>query len=91
MAKSVKNKKSSDELDSTYVLKIVLYLIVGSQWLKITTKTGMQIPIPLGALFGLLFAAHDHFRIDRKIEYAVLLVAMFVGFWVPLGLELIFH
>ncbi|MGA3150213.1 MAG: hypothetical protein ABSD10_01165 [Candidatus Saccharimonadales bacterium] len=85
------NKTAKQEPDSLYILKLVLYLIVGSQWFKIETKTGAQIPIPYGALLGLLFAAHDHFRIDRKIEYALLLVAMFVGFWVPIGLVLTLH
>jgi hypothetical protein len=78
-------KNQNQELDSVYLLKLVMYLIVGSQWLKIVTKSGVQIPIPVGAIVGIMFAAHDHFRIDRKIEYAVLLVAMFIGFWVPLG------
>jgi len=84
-------EKRNPEQDSTYFLKLVLYLIVGSQWLKIVLDSGWQIPIPVGALIGLLFAAHDHFSIDRKIEYAVLLVAMFVGFWVPLGAVLEIH
>ncbi len=87
----VKTQPSSEEPDALYVLKIVLYLIVGSQWLKIETRSGAQIPIPYGALIGLIFAMHDHFRIDRKVEYAVLLVAMFVGFWVPIGLSVTFH
>lgn len=87
MAKPGKNQ----EFDSAYLLKIVLYLIIGSQWLKIVSAGGVQIPIPVGAVVGVLFAAHDHFRIDRKIEYAVLLVAMFIGFWVPLGAVLQLH
>ena len=87
----VKTQPSSEEPHALYVLKIVLYLIVGSQWLKIETRSGAQIPIPYGALIGLIFAMHDHFRIDRKVEYAVLLVAMFVGFWVPIGLSVTFH
>jgi len=49
----------------------------------------MTIPIPYGALIGLVFVGHDHFKIDRKIEYALLLVAMFVGFWLPMGFELV--
>ena len=86
------NKKTKkQEPDSLFILKIVLYLIIGSQWLKIETKAGAEIPIPYGALIGLLFAAHDHFKIDRKIEFATLLVAMFVGFWVPIGLVLTFN
>jgi hypothetical protein len=86
-----KNKKTTSELDGVYILKLVLYLLVGSQWLHLTIKSGTQVQIPLGALIGLLFAAHEHFRIDRKIEYAVLLVAMFVGYWLPMGLDLTFH
>lgn len=86
-----KNKSSNREPDYLYILKLLLYLIVGSQWLKIQTKSGPQISIPYGALVGLLFAMHDHFRIDRKIEYALLLVAMFIGFWVPIGLQLTFN
>jgi uncharacterized transporter YbjL len=84
-------KKKSAELDSVYLLKLVLYMVVGAQWLKIETKSGGQIPIPVGALIGVLFAAHEHFKIDRKIEYAVLLIAMFIGFWVPVGLVLSFN
>ena len=83
-----KRKSSNQELDSIYVLKLVMYLIIGSQWLKIVSHSGVQIPIPVGALIALLFATHDHFSIDRKVEYAVILVAMFIGFWVPLGLQL---
>lgn len=86
-----KNTDENQELDSAYVLKLVLYLVLGSQWLRIITQGGTEIPIPAGALLGLLFIAHDHFKIDRKVEYAVLLVAMFVGFWLPMGLELAFH
>lgn len=78
----------SDGFDSVYLLKLILYLFLGSQWLKIVTASGMQIPIPVGALLGVLFAAHEHFRIDRKIEYAVLMVAMFAGFWLSLGVTL---
>lgn len=78
--------RSGTELDSVYVLKLVLFLMLGSQWLYISERGVGQIPIPVGAILGLFFAMHDHFQIDRKVEYAVLLVAMFVGFWLPMGL-----
>lgn len=81
-----KKKASKPETDSTYFLKLVLYLIVGSMWIKITKSDTTQIPIPVGLLIGLLFTAHEHFKIDRKIEYALLLVAMLIGFWAPIGL-----
>lgn len=86
-----KDRQPPTELDSVYVLKLVLYLVLGAQWLRIVTVGGTEIPVPVGALIGLLFIAHDHFKIDRKVEYAVLLVAMFVGFWLPMGLDLKFN
>lgn len=88
MAKKTKTRKSktaSVEADSTYLLKLVLYVIIGSQWLRITSSSG-EIPIPVGFIFGLLFSMHEHFKVDRKIEYAVLLMAMFIGFWLPMGI-----
>jgi hypothetical protein len=80
-------RRAVTELDSVYFLKLVLYLIVGAQWLRFENATGStQIPIPVGFLVGLLFAAHDHFKIDRKIEFAVLLTSMLVGFWSQVGI-----
>jgi hypothetical protein len=90
MAKS-KSSKSSDSItqtnepDSAFILKVVLYLMVSSVWLNVYTSATHRIPLPVGALVALLFASHDHFRIDRKIEYAIILIAMFVGYWVPVG------
>lgn len=82
-----KNKHAKDkELDSAYVLKLALYMVLGSLWLKITSGDTLQFPVPVGLVAGLIFVSHEHFRIDRKIEYAVLLIAMFVGFWLPIGL-----
>jgi len=90
MKKSIKVTKrpALQEKDSTYMLKIVLYLIIGSQWLRITTGLN-ELPIPVGFIIGMLFSRHDHFIIDRKIEYAVLLMAAFIGFWIPMGINLI--
>lgn len=79
-------KRNKTETDSAYFLKLVLYVIMGSLWIKITKGDGMQIPIPVGFIVGLIFTTHEHFKIDRKIEYAVLLIAMLIGFWAPIGL-----
>lgn len=78
----------AQEADSIYILKLVLYLILGSQWLRIT-KGSMTIPLPLGLIVGLLFARTERFSLDRKIQYAILLLAMFIGFWLPIGLEIV--
>jgi hypothetical protein len=85
--RTTKSKAVAVEPDGAFFLKLVLYLIVGSQWLDFERAgTNTVIPVPVGLLVGLLFAMHDHFQIDRKIEYALLLIAMFVGFWAQIGL-----
>ena len=90
-AASLNKKRLSatvNETDSTYVLKLVLYMIIGSQWLMISHGSS-QYPLPLGFVIGILFSMHDHFQIDRKIEYAVLLMSVFIGFWIPMGVNII--
>ncbi|MDO8265448.1 MAG: hypothetical protein Q7T41_00730 [Candidatus Saccharibacteria bacterium] len=84
--KTSKISKKQTEQDSAYFLKLVMYLIIGSQWVRIESLPDWSIPIPAGLFIGLWFASKDHFKMDRKIEYALLLVAMFVSFWLPLGL-----
>jgi len=98
MARTSKSRKSAStrikstngpkqEFDSTYLLKLIMYLILGALWVRINNAEGTtQIPIPVGLGIGLIFARHEHFSIDRKIEYAVLLVAVFVGLWIQSGL-----
>jgi hypothetical protein len=90
MAKTKKTKKlqQSTELDSVFLLKTLLYMILGAQWLWFNTANGSRVPIPVGLLIGIVFAMHDHFQIDRKIEYAVLLVAMLVGFMANIGIAI---
>jgi len=87
MAKAKTNKQSAPkQSDATYILKLVMYMIIGSLWIKVSSDESNQWPIPIGFMIGILFAMHDHFKIDRKIEYALLLVAMFLGFWLPIGI-----
>ena len=70
-----KKKPKRREADSVYFLKILLYFILGTIWIK---KDGQAL-IPIGLIIGVLFASRDHFRIDRKIEYALLLLAAVLG------------
>lgn len=85
MAKTKTRQKQ--ELDGVFVLKLVLYVILGSLWLKINkNNSGTQVPLPLGLLIGMVFTSHEHFRIDRKIEYGVLVVAALLGYLAPYGL-----
>lgn len=83
-------KKQQNEPDSLYFLKLVLYVMAGSFWLRFANP--IQIgdfyihALPVGLAVGLIFAHHDHFRLDRKIEYAVLLIATIVSFFLPTGI-----
>ena len=52
MAKT-KTKKSVKNSEGIYILKLVLYLILGCQWLRIT-KGSVTVPLPLGVILGLL-------------------------------------
>lgn len=91
MAKS-KKQQPQTEKDSTYFLKLVLYIVVASFWLKFPEP--LQIGdftvygIPLGLFIGLLFATHDHFQVDRKIEYALLIIVTIITFYLPAGIVL---
>jgi hypothetical protein len=46
-------------------------------WVKIN---GFMV-LPVGLVLGLIIAQHDHVAIDRKIEYAVLVVSTILGLW----------
>ena len=80
------------ERDSTYFLKIVLYIILGSFWLKFHEPVAigdfLLNGFPVGLLIGLMFAAHDHFQVDRKIEYALLIIVTIITFFLPAGIVL---
>lgn len=81
--------KRKTQSDSAFVLKIILYFFLGALWLSIERDgSNVFMPIPVGFLIALIFVSHDHFAIDRKIEYAVLVISMFVSFVLPIGLVL---
>jgi hypothetical protein len=86
MAKSKRNDQTTDN-DGAFILKLVLYVITGSLWLKIhSADLSTGIPIPIGLIIGIIFSSHEHFRIDRKIEYGVLIIAALIGLIAPYGL-----
>ncbi len=84
--KQTRKNKALIEPDSLFFLKLVVLLIIGSQWIFINSGDSWQIPIPIGFILGLVLVTHEHFQIDRKIEYALLLIASFIAFWLPVGL-----
>ncbi len=70
------HKKQAQESGSVYFLKILMYFILGSIWIKVNGR----VVLPIGLILGLIFSSHDHFQIDRKIEYAILLIAALLAF-----------
>ena len=86
MAKTKKIKKTPTELDGVYLLKLVFYALIGTLWLKMSNGSSVSFGLPIGLIVGVAFTVHEHFQIDRKIEYAVLVVAMLVGYFAPFGL-----
>jgi hypothetical protein len=94
MAKTKKQLKSTahkyaGHSDGLFALKLAMYVILGSLWIKVTNE-GSDIRIPIGLIIGIIFTSHEHFQIDRKIEYAVLLLAALIGYWAPMGLYIAF-
>lgn len=87
-----KRTKHPHESDSAYFLKLVLYVVMGTIWLKFSDPIEIGSFIiygfPLGLIVGLIFASHDHFQIDRKIGYAILIVMTVISYFAPAGIIL---
>lgn len=78
------------ETDSTYFLKLVVFVLLGTLWLKFQAPaTWVGVPltgIPVGLLAGLLLVRKfEHHQSDRKIWYAILLVVTIICYFVPAG------
>lgn len=79
------------ESDSTYFLKLVVFALLGTLWLKFgQVISWMGVPlhgIPLGLLLGIIliwrFEPHQS---DRKIWYATLLLVTLICYFVPAGI-----
>lgn len=86
-------RKTKTELisrDNAFALKLVFYVLLGSLWLKVYSGHNIMVPIPVGLVVGMVFASHEHFRTDRKIQYTALILAALIGFWAPFGLYIKF-
>lgn len=85
------NKKNSDsEEDSSFILKIVIYILLATFWVKFQTPIELGFltisGLPVGLLVGLILASQDRFQIDRKIEYVVLFIMTIITYFVPAGI-----
>jgi hypothetical protein len=75
MSKRAAKRTPARETDNAYFLKLLIYFVLGTIWVKVNG----YVVFPIGLLMGVLIAQHDHFAIDRKVEYAVLIVAGVLG------------
>ncbi|OGL22000.1 hypothetical protein A2707_01455 [Candidatus Saccharibacteria bacterium RIFCSPHIGHO2_01_FULL_45_15] len=92
-AAAVVAKPRSVESDSTYFLKLVVVVILGTLWLKFSAPLSfngfMLGAFPLGTVVGLAgIALIEKNQFDRKIWYAVLVVVSIICYFVPAGIVL---
>ena len=85
------NKKSAEtEEDSSFILKIVIYILLSSFWIKFQVPIELGLMtisgLPVGLLVGLILASQDRFQIDRKIEYVVLFIMTIITYFLPAGI-----
>lgn len=79
------------ETDSTYLLKLIIIVILGAVWLRLSTPiTWLGVPFgafPVGVAAGLLLIklAEAH-QSDRKIWYAVLILVGIVSYFADSGI-----
>lgn len=87
---SRKGRENIFESDSTYLLKLVAFVMLGTFWLKFAqpvTWLGMPLNgLPVGLLIGLVLVARfEKYQFNRKIWYAILIVVTIICYFVPAG------
>ena len=79
-----------NESDSTYFLKLVLYIILGSLWIKFLNPIQLGSFVfngfPIGLVLGVFFVSHDNFQINRKIGYAIMIIMTILTYFLPAGI-----
>lgn len=81
------------ESDGTYFLKLVVFVLLGTFWLKFSQPMSwFGVPLnalPVGFLVGLLLVRQfEKHQSDRKIWYAILIVVTIICYNAPAGIVL---
>lgn len=84
-------RRHMTETDSTYFLKLVIVLLLGTFWLKFGSPLSwngfVMNAFPLGLIVGLiLIYKFEKIQEDRKIWYAFLIVVTLVSYFRPSGI-----
>ena len=85
-----RSQQTTDESDSTYFLKLVVVFLLGTFWLKFETPLSLGsllfTGLPIGLLAGIIIVSKfEHFQVDRKIWYALLVVVTLISYFLPAG------
>ena len=88
---SRKGNEKIYERDSTYLLKLVVVILLGTFWLKFSQPLhffGLALnAVPIGLILGLFLVSRlEHFQFNRKIWYALLFVVTIVSYFLPAGI-----
>jgi hypothetical protein len=70
-------RKHSFSQDLAFLIKAALYLLLGTVWIAF----GGHRLLPIGVIVGFAFSQIEFLRIDRKIEYALLVVGALFGLY----------
>jgi hypothetical protein len=74
--KTPKHKRSLLH-DAFFLIKAALYLLLGTVWIAF----GGHRWVPIGVIVGFAFSQIEILRLDRKIEYALLVVGALLGLY----------
>lgn len=79
------------ESDGTYLLKLIVFALLGTLWIKFQQPmiiAGILLNgVPAGLLIGLIIVHQfEKHQADRKIWYAILLVVTIISYFVPAGI-----
>lgn len=88
---SRKGREKRYERDSTFFLKLVVFIIMSVIWLRLQTPISvgpfMIQGIPLGLIIALLLVFWiEKYQFNRKIWYAVLIMMAIFSSLTPLGI-----
>lgn len=81
------------ESDSTYLLKLVIYVILATLWIKLGQPLSWMgyrfTAFPVGMIVGLILVrAIENIQEDRKIWYAVIIIIGILSYFIPAGIVL---
>lgn len=85
MATKTQKQKRFYESDFAFLVKSGLYLLLGTVWIA----WGGHRWLPVGVVMGFGLTKIEALRINRKIEYALLVVGALLGLY-GLGLTIYF-